>query len=305
MRPPTANVCRPVALGSQPVTILALEGCNRCNIHSPVSARYRPLGVPQLMTAKTIYPNIGPVVGIKLFKQDVVVVREGTPARRDPPPRGAILQWSKKSRQRLAFVASNTDVTFRTMITLTYPLEFPSNGKEVKRHLDAFLKWLRRETGGMSYLWFLEFQRRGAPHFHIIYDTPFPRKRVAQRDLRWRVSTTWYRIVGSNDPKHLQAGCRTERIRTEHGARNYCVKYAFKMKQKTVPEGYRDVGRLWGASRDVLPRCKRVVRCTEDDVRSILETWEYRPDADRTLYRVLYETAAMFSAYIGGPDGQG
>lgn len=104
------------------------------------------------MTAKTIYPNVGPVTGIKIYKQDVVVVRSGTPSRDEPPIRGEILQWSKKSRQRLAFVATNTDVTFRTMITLTYPAEYPSDGKEVKNHLNAFLTWLRRETKGVSYL---------------------------------------------------------------------------------------------------------------------------------------------------------
>lgn len=250
------------------------------------------------MAPKTLYPNIGKVTHIEIYKQDVVVHRNGTPSRRDPPIRGEILQWSKKSRQRLAFVATNTDVQFRTMITLTYPKDFPSDGKEVKRHLDAFLKWLRRETKGLSYLWFLEFQKRGAPHFHIIYDTPFPRAREDQKALRFRVSCAWYRIVKSGDPKHLAAGCRTERIRTEKGARNYCVKYAFKMKQKTVPEGYRNVGRLWGASRDVLPVCRREVQCTEDDVRSILETWEYRPDDDRTLYKVLYETSSLFNAHI-------
>ncbi len=233
------------------------------------------------------------------------MVRNGIPSRNDPPIRGEIMQWSKKSRQRLAFVATNSDVTFRTMITLTYPSEYPSDGKQVKRHLDTFLKWLRRETGGMSYLWFLEFQKRGAPHFHILYDTHFPRTRIDQKSLRWRVSATWYRIVDSKDRKHLAAGCRTERIRTENGARNYAVKYAFKMKQKTVPKGYRNVGRLWGASRDVLPVARETVQCTEDDVRSILETWEYRPDADRTLYRVLYQTADLFNEHVHPPESLG
>ena len=235
---------------------------------------------------------------VEIYKQDVVVVRNGTPSRNEPPIRGEIRQWSKKSRQRLAFVATNSDVSFRTMVTLTYPSEYPSDGQQVKRHLDTFLKWLRRETGGLSYLWFLEFQKRGAPHFHIIYDTPFPRTRPMQAALRYRVSCAWYRIVGSGDIKHLSAGCRTERIRTEKGARNYCVKYCFKMKQKTVPSEYRNVGRLWGASRDVLPVARETVQCTEDDVRSILETWDYGPDADRTLYRILYQTADLFNEHV-------
>lgn len=254
------------------------------------------------MTPKTLYLNIGKVTSIEIYKQDVVVKRDGTPSRKDPPPRGEILQWSKKSRQRLAFVATNTDVTFRTMITLTYPLEYPSNGQTVKKHLNAFLMWLKRETNGISYLWFLEFQKRGAPHFHILIDYPMPRTQLEQKALRFRVSATWYRLVGSGDEKHLAAGCRTERIRTENGARNYCVKYTFKMSQKTVPADYRNVGRLWGCSRDVVPVCRQEVQCTEDDVRSILESWRYRPDADSTLYRVLYQTASLFDDYLHQTD---
>lgn len=256
-----------------------------------------PRGHPA-MTAKTRYTNIGKVTGIKLYRQDTVVVRDGFAPPSHIPDRGDITMFSKKSRQRLAFVASNTDVTFRTMITLTYPRLYPSDGRTVKKHLNAFLTWLRRENGALSYLWFLEWQTRGAPHFHILMDIPMPRTRLDIRALRFRVSTTWYRFVESGDIRHLSAGTRTERIRNERGARNYCVKYAFKMKQKSVPVGYRNVGRMWGASRDVTPICRQEVRCTEDDVRSILEGWRYEPDADRTLYSVLYETAAMFEKHL-------
>jgi len=225
-------------------------------------------------------------------------MRNGSPPPKHIPERGEITQFSKKSRQRLAFVASNTDVTFRTMITLTYPFQYPSDGKTVKEHFHAFLAWLRRDTGGLSYLWFLEFQRRGAPHFHILISTSMPRTAVNKTAFRFRVSSTWYRIVNSGDGRHLAAGCRTERLRNEDGARNYAVKYAFKMKQKTIPKEYRNVGRLWGASRNVMPVCREEVKCTEDDVRGVILNWRYAPDEDRTMYKVLYETASLFTEFI-------
>lgn len=253
---------------------------------------------PASLTVKTLYPNIGPVVGIKLYRQDTVVVRDGTAPPPHIPERGEIMQFSKKSRQRLAFVATNTDVTFRTMITLTYPKDYPSDGKAVKAHLNAFLTWLRRESIDRSYLWFLEWQQRGAPHFHILWASAMPTRMEDRKALRFRVAATWYRLVDSGDEKHLAAGTRAARIRKERGARNYCVKYAFKMKQKTVPEGYRNVGRMWGASRDVQPVCRTEVKCTEDDVRSILEGWDYEPDEERTLYTVLYETAPLFTEHL-------
>jgi len=261
---------------------------------------------------------IPPIKGVKVYRQDVVVIREAGYGSPDPPTRGEILEFSKKSRKRLAFVACNTDVVFKTMITLTYPAEFPSDGKTVKNNLRAFLEWLTRDLGARpSYLWFLEFQKRGAPHFHLLIDWELPviwreetvnidghtitRKRPSQdhRDqVKWfrhRVSATWYRIVGSGDYKHLQAGTRTERIRKPDGAKRYATKYAYKMRQKAVPPEYRNVGRFWGCSKDVLPVPRQEHRCTEDDVRGTLEGWQYAPKADRPVYQVLYGVADRFT----------
>ena len=251
-----------------------------------------------ILSARTLYTNIGPVTGIEIYKQDTVVVRSGTAPSNDIPERSEITMFSKKSRRRLAFVASNTDVVFRTMLTLTYPLEYPSDGKTVKKHFHAFLSWLRRDTGGTSYLWFLEFQKRGAPHFHILISMPMPSSVADRSAFRLRMSWTWYRLVGSGDLKHFAAGCRAARIRNKEGARNYTVKYAWKMKQKTIPKEYRNVGRLWGASRNVKPVCRQEVKCTEDDVRGVILNWKHAPDEDRTMYRVLYETASLFTDYI-------
>lgn len=242
--------------------------------------------------------SIGKIVGVDVYKTDAVVRREGWPNGACPGIRRQITEFSEASRRRLAFVAQNTSVRFRQMITLTYPKDYPSDGKTVKRHLNRFLTWLRRDTGGCSYLWFLEFQKRGAPHIHIVFDTAYSRRNAdGYGQFRIRVSTTWYRIVGSGDSKHLAAGTRTERIRKPDGAARYATKYAFKMRQKTVPEGYRNVGRFWGASRDVKPEPERFVRATEDDIRGAIEQWEYAPSDDRPIYRVLYNQGDRFRGH--------
>jgi hypothetical protein len=183
------------------------------------------------------------------------------------------------------------------MMTLTYPRDYPSDGKTVKGHLNDFLLWLRKDIGRFSYLWFLEFQRRGAPHFHILIDRDF-RSHGVLSALRFRVSAEWYRIVGSGDSKHLAAGTRVEKIRKKEGARRYCVKYAQKMKQKVVPKEYVNVGRFWGASRNVKPQPLGRVRCTEDDIRGAIEDWRYKPDEQHPLYRVLYNQGDRFRTHL-------
>ena len=207
-----------------------------------------------------------PVTGVQVYRQDVVVLRQGVPRVGVFPGRADVRVFSRRSRQRLAFVASNTDIMFTSMLTLTYPRRFPNDGHDVKRNLHNFLRELRRKIPGVSVLWFLEFQRRGAPHIHILIRGA----RVYKAMQRW-VSKTWYRICDTGDLRHLAAGTRLERVRSPNGARNYTVKYAHKMQQKVVPAGYRNVGRFWGHSKDVKPVMRYETECTNDDLLGALE----------------------------------
>jgi len=242
----------------------------------------------------------GQIVGIEIYENDVVVKRQAL--NRNPPPttRGAVTEFSKASRKRLAFVASNTTVQLRTMVTLTYPADFPSDGTTVKDHLRQFLTWLQKETGGCEYLWFLEFQKRGAPHFHILTDWPLPTTRSNKVLWYAKIAQAWYEIVGSGDYNHRMAGTRTETLRSKDGGRHYAVKYAQKMRQKHVPEEYQNVGRFWGHTRAVKPEPKASYRCTEDDVRGMLEGWKYEPPEKLPVWRVLYNQADWACEYVKG-----
>jgi hypothetical protein len=242
----------------------------------------------------------GQIVGVELYKNDVVVKRRGLNNTPPETTRGTITEFSKASRRRLAFVASNTPIQLRTMVTLTYPAEYPSDGKTVKGHLRTFLTWMQKETGGCEYLWFLEFQARGAPHFHILTDWPLPRDR--DNKVLWyaKIAQFWYETVDSGDFNHRLAGTRTETLRSKDGGARYAVKYAQKCRQKAVPPEYQNVGRFWGHTRNVKPTPQETYRCTEDDVRGALEGWKYEPPEHVPVWRVLYNQADWFREYVKG-----
>lgn len=159
--------------------------------------------------------------------------------------RSAIVAFSVGAAGRMRRYLRECMAEYDQMVTLTYPGFFPSNGKIVKEHLRRFLQEIRREyvrthndDGKHSSFWFLEFQGRGAPHFHI-FTTWTPNK-------DW-VARTWYRIVDSEDERHLQAGTRVEFLRKGRAATiKYASKYAIKQEQKEVPNEYQNVGRFWG-----------------------------------------------------------
>lgn len=161
--------------------------------------------------------------------------------------RGVITGFSARSGARMRAYLRGCMADYRYMVTLTYPGFYTSNGAEVKEHLRRYIQELRRhaERAGQpcedfSAFWFLEFQERGAPHFHIFT--------TWIGSNQWTAST-WYRIVNSEDERHLRAGTRCEELRRgKAGLISYASKYAAKAEQKLVPLGYENVGRFWGVT---------------------------------------------------------
>lgn len=177
------------------------------------------------------------------------------------------------------------------MITLTYPKQFPCDGRIVKSHLNRLLSWLRYHHPGVAYLWFLEFQKRGAPHVHIITNIPITGCRDRRAAMRRKLARAWFRIVESGDPKHLVAGTAWDAQKKPNGLRHYVAIYASKKQQKTVPPDYQNVGRFWGKSRNVTCSFTSALALDETELRQRLKTWGHLPPEDRPIYKVLYNAA--------------
>lgn len=161
-----------------------------------------------------------------------------------------ITGWSRRSRARMVSTMAELDLApllmqedEPAMVTLTYPGAWEvvaPHGPAVKAHLKAFFKRFQRSWGQpWRGVWKLEFQRRGAPHFHLLMvppsglassqrraeylakmeqweagllaRKPYWRDQVGD-GLRFRawLSMTWADIVAHPDPvermRHEQAG---------------------------------------------------------------------------------------------------
>lgn len=199
---------------------------------------------------------------------------------------------SRSSMTKLIMLAQATPIEFRSMITLTYPSVFPSDGTIVKADLNYILTRMRKQVKDFSYLWFLEFQNRGAPHIHILtsVDEISPLMRASLL-IGWvsRVYTSeWFigdcpigdhsKVIG--DMLKFNAHQRVwELIRSPEGGRRYVTKYAAKSIQKEVPVAYQNVGRFWGASRDCKPEVVETIDVTDEEVRQYLKDHNH-PAAD-------------------------
>lgn len=120
--------------------------------------------------------------------------------------RQVITEWSKKSRRNMMlsmgaldysdWVAGSGDLA---MVTLTYPNQWEKlvpTGEDFKRHFRVFIRRWKRAVGPWVGLWKMEFQRRGAPHMHMLLKVP---AMVKGRLFEHWLSHTWADIVGASD----------------------------------------------------------------------------------------------------------
>jgi hypothetical protein len=141
------------------------------------------------------------------------VGRSGHP----PSPRGLVVDWSRKSRSNMLRRFASLDYSpwldhlehgwSIVLVTLTYPSAWrdlvPTSTQAV-RHLQMFRARLERACGCTIYaIWKREFQRRGAPHYHLLLPLP---PAIADEPIRPFISRIWYEVVDSGDRTHLLAG---------------------------------------------------------------------------------------------------
>lgn len=200
--------------------------------------------------------------------------------------RGKIDSFSDKSRAKLKRVAGDCFPLLISQFCLTYGSDnIPADGRETHLHLHRFLTNVTRKFKGSTYLWVLEFQSRGVPHFHVFFS--FPHSTEKQNYL----AKTWVRITKGSDKQlkvHLHPKNFTPWDMKKGG---YLCKYLEKKEQKNVPPEFENVGRFWGCSRNIVPDPENIYFDEVSEVSLWLQdkiTGEaYQVSLQKMLYRSL------------------
>lgn len=186
--------------------------------------------------------------------------------------RGLVSGFSDASRRRLLRKFARLQHVPTKFYTLTYPDEFPDPAK-AKDHLRAFMERMRRAYPKASGIWRLEFQDRGAPHFHILFfNLPF---------IHWsHISKAWKEIIGVPQDEYVRIEVKA--VRSFRGVMSYASKYVCKPTDDEtdavggetdavggeegsdsdptfISNAYLHAGRVWGVhNRDFLPYAPKV-----------------------------------------------
>lgn len=170
--------------------------------------------------------------------------------------RGKIQGFSRQSRRRLMCTIGSIrrDAKLPNFMTLTYPNEYPTV-ERAKRDLKIFLQRLERAYPGAGYIWKLEPQERGAPHYHMLVWG------VETWELCKWTADTWYAIAGQGDMNHWKfhlgllkdsKPC-VQQVKSWRGVWSYASKYLGKTFE-VAQWGNTWTGRFWGiGSRDNIP----------------------------------------------------
>jgi hypothetical protein len=130
-------------------------------------------------------------------------VAQGIP---EPKPARVIAYWSGRSRARMFTTVPQLDLSEWTdasgdlaMVTLTLPGDWQAvapTGRDFKAAIERFRSRMTRAGLDVRCLWKLEFQRRGAAHWHSLMRVP---ALVRGETFESWLSRTWAACVGADD----------------------------------------------------------------------------------------------------------
>ena len=166
--------------------------------------------------------------------------QRGSPRASKIAPRGNVKGISSKSRYRLIkYLAKVSRPDEPVFITLTYR-EFLENFGVWKEALHAFHQALKYYFPLLCGFWRLEFQKRGAPHFHLLL---WLGAEADVETLHETVTQLWCRVIGQTSEANLKYGATVERVCDFRKSAFYISVYQAKDAQDR-----RDIctGREWG-----------------------------------------------------------
>lgn len=165
--------------------------------------------------------------------------------------RGDVDEFSHESRKRLLkkFACLQTfDLHNAKFLTLTYHHGYQAGPLRAREDLSTFLQYLRDTHPGIRYIWRLELQKRGAPHFHLIVFFPYTQSLEDVNSFDQTVMHAWHRIADPTSGAHAKYGCKVENVSSRRKCFSYLSKYIAKEDQ-TSKSAYK--GRRWGHSRNM------------------------------------------------------
>lgn len=202
-------------------------------------------------------PYLNSPGSLVVYEQGLSVRLPDVPSKPPGPGgarRGDITEFTRRSRTRLLRQFSRiqwSQVDAVRFVTLTWHEGWRHQEQRPAEVLNAFLTDLRRAWPGLLYVWRLEAQRRGAPHFHLLLMWRRGAAIPSTDVVTGRCVETWHRLADPTSEAHRKYGVDVQECTDWGKTWAYLCKYCGKVNSN---ESAAIPGRQWATSRNLPQR---------------------------------------------------
>jgi len=190
-----------------------------------------------------------------------------------PPEReqNDIKEFTKNSRLRLFDLITSLDYPAYgkpIFVSCTWHEDFSDNRKDVKTFLDNFHKRLKRSLPEFHIIWKLEYQKRGAPHFHFVIFPLDSSISFQDEKIYQAITSHWLELkkCKCNDCKIY--GVKIKPLNDFLHTMIYISKELGKITQNSQQH---NLGRVWGSSRSMRIRQYNEITITGKQLSKFLQ----------------------------------
>jgi len=187
-------------------------------------------------------------------------------------PRGTITTFTPRSRFRLFALLGKLkkiDNLNSIFVTLTYHYGYKGEEKKAQKDLHLFLARVRLFDPEIQYIWRIEFQKRGAPHFHFIILPGKNIKDLGHVKYSNHLNIVWHSIADPDSKAHAKYGFKVVAITDYLKACAYLSKYIAKLSDNFA--GCLN-SKHWGNSRDLPIFEYENITCIKERASVIIES---------------------------------
>jgi len=162
-----------------------------------------------------------------------------------------IKTFSENSRRRLIQLLSRINLNHYSrvyFVSTTFHEVYPENSEKLKNFLDKYLKSLKKSFPDLAYLWKLEIQKRGVPHFHFFFLIPNYTNPYKASAVKKIIKFRWNHMLEDRDQWTQKYSVDFQEVKEKKKVFSYVAKYTSKIDQpldKLYP------GRKYGYSRNL------------------------------------------------------
>ena len=211
---------------------------------------------------------------LTFYENLVKIVPSGyIPPNNTPPEREEfdIKSFSKKSRKHLFEIFNKLNYSkygIPLFLSATWHNDAPDTMREIKSTLKKFRQMLDRKFNSFHYIWKLEYQKRGAPHFHILLFPLNPDDIFYSEENEKFIKDKWLQLKSCKCKHCKEYGMKVISCYTRKMSVAYISKEIAKVQDRYEDH---DLGRIFGTSQNMKSEAIKTLKLNEDVWNKIID----------------------------------